>query len=114
MSDFMAYKDYRGTVKYSAEDNILYGEIVGIDDSVSFEGTTLEELEADFRDAVDHYLMTCKMIGKTPQKEFKGAFNVRIPSLLHRQACFMAAKEGVSLNKFVEESIAARVASMQA
>lgn len=113
MSDFLKYKDYRGTVKYSAEDGILYGEIIGINDSVSYEGETLAELEADFHDAVDHYLLTCKMIGKEPQKAFKGAFNVRIPSLLHKKAYFAAMEEGVSLNKFVEESIAMRVASVK-
>jgi len=110
----MTYKDYRGSVKYSAADDILYGEIVGIDDSVSYEGKTLEELETDFRNAVDDYLDLCAETGKTPQKEFKGAFNVRIPSPLHKKAYFAAMKEGISLNKFVEESIAMRLASERA
>ncbi len=114
MKNYMTYKNYRGSVKYSAEDEILYGEIIGIDDSVSYEGQTLKELEADFHAAVDDYLELCKETGKTPQKEFKGAFNVRIPSELHKQAYYQALAEGISLNKFVEECIANRLSSHHA
>lgn len=111
MKDYMTYKGYRGSVEYSAADNILYGKIIGIRDSISYEGTALKELEANFHDAVDDYLELCKTTGKTPDKEFKGAFNVRISPELHRKAYFLAQSEGISLNQFVEDSISKHIAT---
>jgi predicted HicB family RNase H-like nuclease len=40
------------------------------------------------------------------QKAFKGQFNVRITSDLHRKAAIIARKRNVSLNKLVETAIA--------
>ena len=45
--------------------------------------------------------------GKEPERAFKGSFNVRTGSELHKQAALAAAKKGESLNKFVTEAIAA-------
>jgi len=47
------YKNYIGSVEFSAEDNILYGKILGINDLVSYEGTSMQELENAF-------IETCK------------------------------------------------------
>ena len=47
----------------------------------------------------------CREFGKEPDKEYKGQFNVRIPSDLHRTAVIMARKRRVSLNEFVAMAI---------
>ncbi|MHB8125359.1 MAG: hypothetical protein ACYDEJ_06875 [Desulfitobacteriaceae bacterium] len=38
MKDVMIFKDYIGSVHYSTEDEIFYGKIEGINDSISYEG----------------------------------------------------------------------------
>ncbi|WP_031555168.1 toxin-antitoxin system HicB family antitoxin [Oribacterium sp. FC2011] len=38
-------------------------------------------------------------------KEYKGQFNVRIPSKLHRMAVISARKKNISLNDFVRTAI---------
>ncbi len=105
MNDILQYKDYYATVHYSSADEVFYGKVIGINDLVSFEGNSVKELKAAFKDAVNDYLQTCSEINKTPDKTYKGSFNVRIPSELHRQAALFSAASNISLNDFVRQAI---------
>lgn len=105
MSNILEYKGYIGRVEFSAEDKIFHGKLEYINDLVTFEATSVEELEKEFKDAVDDYIDTCKKLDIDPQKAFKGKFNVRISPELHKAAAFQAAKRNLSLNRFVEEAL---------
>jgi predicted HicB family RNase H-like nuclease len=59
----------------------------------------------DFHTAVDEYLQFCAAKGKEPEKPFKGSFNVRISSELHRKLAIAASSRGISLNTLVEDAI---------
>ena len=110
MSDVMTYKGYIGSVRYSEEDEVFHGKIEAINDLIMFEGTNVKELKKSFHEAVDDYLETCKEMGREPQKPFKGSFNVRIPSNLHRMAAKKATMMGISLNQFVQKALEEKVA----
>jgi len=105
MNDILEYKGYYATVHFSAEDDVFYGKIIGINDLVSFEGTTVAQLKKSFHEAVQDYLTTCAELGKEPEKLYKGSFNIRIPSELHRQAALQASVKNMSLNDFVRFAI---------
>ncbi len=105
MNDILEYKGYFANVRFSAEDEVFFGKLVGINDLVSFEGDTVKALKAAFHEAVDDYLLTCEELGKQPDKIFKGVFNVRIPSELHRKAAIVAATRNVTLNDLVKTAI---------
>jgi predicted HicB family RNase H-like nuclease len=105
MTDVLEYMDFIGSVHYSAEDSIFFGKLEGIDDLVSFEGGSVAELEAAFREAVEDYKALCSMAGKEPEKGFKGTFNVRIRPDLHRMASRQATREGKTLNQFVQDAV---------
>lgn len=105
MRNVLEYKGYTGSVEFSADDKIFYGKIVGIRDVVSFEGETVKELTSSFRAAITDYLKTCKELGKEPDEEFKGSFNVRLKGRLHRLAAIKSAAEKISLNKFIERAV---------
>jgi len=105
----LEYKGYTGTIEYSKEDNLLYGKVLGIKGLISYEGQTGEDLENDFHSAIDEYLADCKAREIKPEKPFKGSFNVRISSDLHRKAAILAMRTKTSLNSFVAESIQDRV-----
>lgn len=105
MSNIMRFKGYAGTVEYSAEDKLFFGEIAFLNDTVLFEGKTVKELETNFKEAVNHYIETCKKAGKEPQKVFKGHFPTRINPEIHKKAALIALKRKISLNKFVELAI---------
>ena len=38
MNNLLEYKDYLGTVEYSSSDKLLYGQVLGINGLVSYEG----------------------------------------------------------------------------
>jgi len=105
MKDILQYKGYFASVHFSAEDEVFFGKLLGINDLISFEGTNVNELKQAFHEAVDDYLQTCKDLNKDPDKAYKGSFNVRIPSDLHRQAANISALKKMTLNDFVRYAI---------
>ena len=107
----MRYKDYIGTVSYSAEDEVFYGKVHGINDLVTFEGNSVRQLKSAFKSSIEDYLDTCVQLNKTPDKTFKGSFNIRISPELHKQASEKAFKKQMTLNEFVKEAIKRAVGS---
>lgn len=106
MNSMLEYKGYHATIEYDAEDNIFVGEVFGIADSLNFHGTSVLELKEMFEQSIDNYLELCESIGKNPDKEFKGSFNVRIPPEMHKKAALAAAKQNITLNQYVRKAIA--------
>ncbi len=104
MEDYLKHKDYLGSVDFSAEDGVLYGKIIGVNDLVTYEGTSVEELKTAFIDSVEDYLATCKDIGKEPNKFFKGFFNVRTSNETHRELAIIAEKKNMKLNELVNKA----------
>lgn len=105
MSNVMSYKNYNGTVEYSEKDRCLYGKVIGIRSTISYEGNSVEELRCDFEGAIDDYLEDCKKSGIEPEQPYKGTFNVRIKPELHRNLALYAQSHKKSLNAAVEEAI---------
>lgn len=61
------YKGYLGSLEFSTEDNIFFGKVLGLDSvSISYEGTSIEDLQKDFQEGVDHYLYCCKADKEDP------------------------------------------------
>lgn len=108
---YLEYKNYTGSIEYSSEDNLLFGQVLGIQGLISYEGVTGKELEEDFKSAIEDYLSDCIANGMKPEKPFKGSFNVRIPTKLHQKAALLAMEAKISLNNFVAESIRSKVMS---
>ena len=102
----MTYKGYIGSVEYDIEDEILFGKILYVNDTVTFESTTIGGLKKEFTAAVDDYLVTCEQIGKEPQKSFKGSLNIRLGESLHRKAAIAAAKQDITLNDYIKNAVA--------
>ena len=105
----LVYKGYTGSIEYSAEDQLLYGKVLGIRGLISYEGESGPELEKDFQEAIDHYLADSRANKKEPEKPYKGSFNVRVSPSLHQQAALLARETKVSLNSLVAEAIRMRV-----
>lgn len=101
----LEYKGYHTKVEFDSEEFVLRGKIEGINDLVDFECEDLKEVEKEFHEAVDDYLAFCKEVGKEPDKEYKGTFNVRISPELHKRLVNVAMKNGDTLNASVEKAI---------
>ena len=105
MNTMMEYKGYHAAVEFDSEDNIFVGEVFGISDTLCFHGTSVDELTEMFHQSIDNYLDLCAKIGKTPSREFKGSFNVRISPELHRRTALAAENEKITLNQFVARAL---------
>ena len=105
MNSMLEYKGYHADIKFDADDEIFIGEVFGIADSLNFHGQSVSEIKEMFHQSIDNYLQLCKEIGKDPEKEFKGTFNVRISSENHKRAALAARKKNITLNQFVSNAI---------
>ena len=103
--DILKYKDYEGTAELDMSRGVCRGKILFINDLVTYEAATPADLQTEFEAAVDDYLDTCKAVGKEPQRPFRGAFNVRVPQVLHRSAAIRAVADCVSLNEVVVRAL---------
>ncbi len=97
----MKYKSYIGSVRYDSEDKIFRGEVIGINDVIAFQGYNVDELESDFRNAIDAYLDLCRERGEKPSKAFSGIFNLRISPELHAKLAMAAKVSRVSMNELI-------------
>ena len=101
----MEYNGYLGTVEYDAQAKIFHGDIINTRDVITFQGTTVKEIEKAFKDSIDDYITWCNEEGVEPEKPYSGKFNVRLSPELHRQAAILAKKKNISLNTFVEKAL---------
>jgi predicted HicB family RNase H-like nuclease len=61
------YKGYTGSIEVSSEDDCYYGQILDIDDLVTYSGASIDALMQSFQDAVDDYIVTCLGLGRKPK-----------------------------------------------
>jgi predicted HicB family RNase H-like nuclease len=81
----------------------FHGRVMGLKKAhISYEGKTADELVKDFQDAIDDYLEMCAEDGTSPEKPFKGAFNLRLDPDLHKRLVAHALDEGMTLNAYVK------------
>ena len=105
MIDRLVYEDIIGSVHFSSADDIFFGKLEGVNDLVTFEGSSVRELKKSFIEAVKDYKVLCQQSGENTNKSFKGSFNVRIDPKLHELAYIKATKEGISLNQLVQAAL---------
>jgi predicted HicB family RNase H-like nuclease len=110
----LEYKGYCGSIEYSKEDDCLFGRVPGMPDNlISYEGNTVTELYADFKEAINTYLEHCRRKGIKPRKAYNGVLNIRIPSDVHCRIALIAENTGISINAFIRDSIERRLEHTQ-
>lgn len=105
----MRYRGYTARPAFDEEDRVFHGRVDDIAHVVTFEGATVDELEAEFRHAVDTYVAFAEERGLTPERPCSGKFVVRISPDLHRQVRTAADAQGTSLNTWVQTAIEQRL-----
>ena len=99
------YKGYTGVFAYDPSIDAFHGRVIGLQDVVTFQGRSVEELRAEMAESVDDYLELCAEAGKDPERPYRGEFLVRTTPDVHRAAAPAAESEGMSLNAWVEATI---------
>ena len=101
----MKYKGYLGEVTYDSDAKIFHGEVLGLKDVITFQGTTVVELEKAFKDSVDDYVAWCKERDEEPEKAFSGNLRIRIAPDLHAKLAQAALVKGISLNSLIIDKL---------
>lgn len=109
MNNILTYRGYIGSVQFSADDNVFFGKLEGINDLITFEGETVNELKEAFCYMIDEHIKDCEAENIPVEKSYKGSFNIRLTPDLHRRAAIYAKLHGITLNSFVKESIESRL-----
>lgn len=104
MADNLEHNGYFGSVEYSSGRGVLHGKVIGIRDLVTYEGVSVKELKEAFEASVDDYLETCKKLGKEPNRFYRGVFNIRTSSEIHRELSIMAERKKMKLNELVNKA----------
>ena len=102
-------KGYHGVFEFDASIDAVHGRVVGLQDIVTFEGRSLDELRREMAESVEDYLELCADTGKDPERPFRGEFLVRTTPEVHRAAAVEAEASGMSLNAWVEAAITSAV-----
>jgi len=105
MKDVLTYKGFIGSVHFSADDNVFFGKVEGINDLITFEGRTVDELVSAFHYVVEEHIKDCEKESLSLEKSYKGSFNIRVSPELHRRAALTAKIQGISLNQLVNDSL---------
>jgi len=111
MKDLIKYKGFIGSVHFAAEDHVFYGKVEGVNDLITFEGSTVDDLEKGFKYMVDEHIKDCIKNNTPVEKSYKGNLNIRLSPELHKKAAHNAALKGVSLNQYINEAIKKDLAS---
>ncbi|MFA5806651.1 MAG: type II toxin-antitoxin system HicB family antitoxin [Melioribacteraceae bacterium] len=101
----MTYKGYTAHIEFDEEAGFFHGEVIDTKDVITFQGSSVKELNKTFKDSVDDYLDFCKSRSEEPDKPFSGKFVLRLPKSLHRKIYIKAVKNGQSLNNFITQSL---------
>jgi len=103
--DVLTYKGFIGSVRFSAQDDVFFGKVEGVNDLITFEGNSVEELKNAFRYVIDEHIIDCENENIQVEKSYKGSFNLRLTPDLHRRAAITAKAQGSTLNSFVKKAI---------
>jgi predicted HicB family RNase H-like nuclease len=103
--DVLTYKGFIGSVHFSAQDDVFFGRVEGINDLITFEGKSVKELKDAFHFVIDEHIKDCENEKIPIEKSYKGSFNIRLTPDLHRKAAITAKIQGSTLNAFVKKAI---------
>jgi predicted HicB family RNase H-like nuclease len=101
----LKYKGYTGHAEFDDDAGLFHGEVLDLRDVITFQGTSVEELEKEFRNSVDDYLEFCEERSEEPDRPFSGRLMLRLPPNVHRDVYVRARQEGKSLNQWIAEKL---------
>jgi predicted HicB family RNase H-like nuclease len=101
----LKYKGYSGHVEYDEKAKLFHGEVLDTRDVITFQGTSVDEIEQSFRDSIDDYLDFCRDRGEEPDKPFSGKLVLRMSPELHHKVFIKAVKSGKSVNKWISDTL---------
>ena len=104
-NQLLKYKNYFGSCDVDIDHGVLHGKVIGINDVVTYEAQTIEELVTEFKNSVDDYLEFCKKLNRKPEKSLSGKLVLRMGADLHRRLTHASELQHKSINQIAIECI---------
>jgi predicted HicB family RNase H-like nuclease len=105
MNNTMPYRSYDASMTFDADDKVIVGRVLDVDDIISFHGESVAEFEVNFHGAIDDYISACEQLGSSPEKPPGGKLMLRVAPTVHAATLKAAARDGLSLNKWAEQAL---------
>lgn len=99
------YKGYSATIWYDKNENVFRGRVEGITEDISFQGSSIKELDKEFKFFVDTYIVECEHLDIKPEKQFSGSVTAKIPSDIHCRLNLLCKEINMSVEEFVEAAV---------
>lgn len=99
------YKGYSGKAEFDDMSGVFHGEVIDLNDVITFQGSTVQELVTAFRESVDDYLDFCEERGEEPERPFSGKLLLRMTPSIHKKVYIDAKRAGKSINEFILEKL---------
>lgn len=102
--------EYSFNVMWSEQDRVFIGHVLEFP-SLAAHGSTPEKALREIRNVVGYVLEDLAAAGENipaplGKREYSGKLNVRMPKELHRHLALESAREGVSLNNWINAKLA--------
>ncbi|MDC0980158.1 type II toxin-antitoxin system HicB family antitoxin [Bdellovibrionales bacterium] len=101
----LKYKGFIGKVTYDDDAKILHGEVMGINDVITFQAEDTVSIESEFQASVDDYISFCDEEGKVPEKSVSGETRIRMGEERHLLVSKVAQAKALSMNDWLNEAI---------
>lgn len=72
MTNTMQYRGYVASMIFDAEDKVIVGRVLDVDDIITFHGDSIREFESNFHTVLDDYITACEKLGAAPEKPASG------------------------------------------
>ncbi len=102
----MIIDNHKAKINYDSEIELFRGEFIGLNGGADFYSDSIEGLRIEGSKSLTEFLAVCKENGIEPYKAYSGKFVTRLPSGLHERIASVATAKGVSLNKWVNDTLA--------
>lgn len=99
------YRGYTAVLEFDPSVDRFHGRVIGLQDVVTFEGRSIDELRREMEESIEDYLDFCAKVGKEPERPYRGEFIVRTTPEIHRAVATAAEAQGMSLNAWVESTL---------
>ena len=107
----MRYKEYVGEVEFDPDAGLFHGHVANLRDVITFQGTSVSELQEALADSVEDYLEFCAARGEAP--EVRGDRNDELQTDLIRTFGKFDRVLAIAVAKYLEEELVFVVLSME-
>ena len=101
----LKYRGYTASIEFDAGDNILVGRVLGIRHVIDFHGADPAAVRAEFKNAIDGYLATCKKAGIEPNKPHPDKITVPLPLDVSVALAQVGARTGQSPRDLILDAV---------